>query len=145
MPLSKTGINRFIYMYLYHFLENQMSDYIYCSFCGARNHSSNKFCENCGDNMLKATSSTQKESVTPPSQESRNVTYQQVRGPSTYKPTNPPMSGSYDALPRTRPYNQNQNRSGFPKGLKIFLLLFFFGIPVILVLVGLFTSWFWWF
>ncbi len=122
-----------------------MSDYIYCSFCGARNHSSNKFCENCGDNMLKTTSSTQKESVTPPSQESRNVTYQQARGPSTYHPTNPPMSGSYDALPRTRPYNQNQNRSGFPKGLKIFLLLFFFGIPAILVLVGLFTSWFWWF
>lgn len=122
-----------------------MSDFIYCSFCGARNPSSNSFCENCGDTMHKTNTSTQKEYLSPPSHDSRNVTYQQVREPSTYQPTNSPMSGSYDALPRTQPYNQNQNRSGFPRALKIFLLVFFFGIPAILVLIGLLGSWFWWF
>jgi len=102
-----------------------MSDEKFCSYCGAKNPSKNRFCQNCGQSV------------------DREINDQKVGRSSTqYTPYQQPndsgqrvsMSGSYDAVPGAQaPYSPRKR--GLPRFAKAILAFVFFFIPFILFMI----------
>jgi uncharacterized membrane protein YvbJ len=119
--------------------EKKMS-YVFCQYCGARNESTNNFCENCGQTLSQPQPQSQ-------SQPQTSNTYQSYQ-PSQSNASQPirqssSTAGSFDALPgRAYPYSP-QKREGMPTVAKVLLIIFFFVIPLIFFILffGIF-NWF---
>ena len=108
--------------------ENNMSEKIYCTYCGAKNVSNNVFCENCGQSFEDKPKSTQRQRAD--SRSTQYQPYQQTQVSSNQSS----ISGPYDAVPgQPNPYNPPQRR-GMPGFVKILLILFFLGIPFLFFL-----------
>ena len=112
---------------------------LFCQFCGAKNVSENRFCENCGQQI-----SAQAE---PPA----NQPYQPVQSQAgPYQPYQPQqqgqqrtsMSGSYDAVPGQQYGYPPHKRRGMSPAVKVLLIIFFLVLPA--VFFGIFFGVFWW-
>ena len=119
-----------------------MTEFIYCPYCGAKNASTNRFCENCGQKLVSEFPSTAQQSTsgfpsyeqqvskgymgTPPPQE--NVG--NISSSTAYRPI--ASSGSFDAMyPQPVP-KKKKNTTGY-----ILLIIFgvIFGLPIIVTLI----------
>jgi len=118
--------------------------YIFCEFCGARNNSQNRFCENCGQNITENGNVPHQQPQARPA----NVQHQGYQPYQPYQAQQPQqpqqgrsISGSYDAVPgQIYPY-QPKKPGGVPNWVKVVIALFFFGLPVLFVII--FFSIFW--
>ncbi|MCE7741696.1 MAG: zinc ribbon domain-containing protein [Candidatus Heimdallarchaeota archaeon] len=109
--------------------------YMFCQFCGARNKANNKFCENCGQGLAETSGP----------QPQPQPAYVQQGGYQPYQPSQSQqgrsISGSYDAVPgQVYPYHPKKPK-GVPNWVKVLIVLFFFGLPVLFVII--FFSVFW--
>jgi uncharacterized membrane protein YvbJ len=113
-----------------------MSNDKFCSYCGAKNPSDNRFCQNCGQSIDRGVQSQQ--------ETDSNIQYApyQQTGVDDQRVS---ISGSYDAVPGAQtPYQQRKRGlPGFAKGLLAFI---FFFIPFILFMIFfVFQDWFFFF
>lgn len=122
---------------------------MFCQYCGAKNVSSNRFCENCGQQISTPDGPPQNQPYQPV--QSQSGPYQPAQPQSgTYQPYQPQqqgqqgssMSGSYDAVPGTQyPYHP-QKRGGMSPAVKALLIIFFLVLPAIFF--AIFFGVFWW-
>ena len=132
-----------------------MSEFIYCPYCGAKNASTNKFCENCGQKLFETTDNTKTEVISGfPSYENQinqgfmggsvssvnpSGTFNnqpQFNNNASYKPYQPPVasSGSYDAMRTYQPPKEDKSLS-IVKTIFAILFLVFFGIPLLVFIL----------
>lgn len=120
---------------------------MFCTYCGAKNDASNKFCENCGQQLGGTPSSTQTGPYVPEQPSQQPGPYQ------PYQPYQPvqqqgqqggSMSGSYDAVPGSQPMYQPQIRRGMSPAVKVLLIVFFVVLPSILIAIFFGVFWWWW-
>jgi len=116
--------------------------YIFCQFCGARNNTENRFCENCGQALTDSSQSSQPQ-----------PTYSQPTSTQTYQPYQPyqqnqqsqqgrSISGSYDAVPGQQYAYPPQKPRGVPNWVKVLIILAFFAIPGIFIAIFYSVFWF---
>ncbi|MHA1200658.1 MAG: zinc-ribbon domain-containing protein [Candidatus Heimdallarchaeaceae archaeon] len=111
--------------------------YMFCQFCGARNTSNNRFCENCGQSLVETTTPQPRPQPQPaPVRQRGYQPYQQQ--PSQQGRS---ITGSYDAVPGQQYPYQPTKPKGVPNWVKVLIVLFFFGLPVLFVII--FFSMFW--
>ena len=119
--------------------------FVFCQYCGARNDSANRFCENCGQSLSQPQPQPQSQPSNTPYQPYQPYQPSQPSIRQPIRQSSSSISGSYDAVPgRAYPYSP-QKRQGMPTAVKVLLIFFFFIIPLIFFIVffGVF-NWFRW-
>lgn len=112
---------------------------MFCQYCGAKNASSNRFCENCGQQISTPDGPPQNQPYQPV--QSQPGPYQQYQ-PQHQGQQGSSMSGSYDAVPGTQYAYPPQKRGGMSPAVKALLIIFFLVLPAIFF--AIFFGVFWW-
>lgn len=113
---------------------------MFCQYCGAKNVSSNRFCENCGQQISTPDGPPQNQPYQP-AQPQYGQPYQPYQ-PQHQGQQGSSMSGSYDAVPGTQYPYPPQKRGGMSPAVKALLIIFFLVLPAIFF--AIFFGVFWW-
>jgi len=140
-----------------------MTEFIYCPYCGAKNASTNKFCENCGQKLYEDTEiNDQSFSETiPPYSNSVKPNSTVLQGNQgdylsnrtqtdncTYNPNYRPYvpvsgnTGTFNTMRTYQPHVDQSNERRFNTIKTIFTIIFilFFGLPILIAFLSIFLA-----